>query len=657
MISDPRIVRFGAFELSLSTGELRRNGIKVKLQDQPFRLLAFLVARPGQVVSREELREQLWPTDFVDFDHSLNTAIRKLRAALDDAAENPRFVETLARRGYRFIAPVTVSDGTASPSLPVGEADPAASRTTHTQPSPRRFPLGPVLAATLLIAVASLGAFFVMRSRDTEAGRGISTVPRPEVGAIAVLPFINEDPATAHLSDGLSEIVIDTLSRVPDLRVMGRTTVFRFKGQAFDPRRIGRELNVAAIIIGTVRSQGDQQSVHVELIDTTDGSRIWGEQYETKDSTLLAVQGRISDDLAARLRRGLDRSRSGALRFSKNPQSYELYLKGLQAWNRRTPQHLHQAVTFFKRAIELDPEFAAAYAALSQTYGVMTGYQMMPSSEGAALVMATARKALELDPDNSDAYVSIATTKFRNLWDFPGAEEDYRRALALNPSNATGHQWYADYLRAMGRFGDARSAQDRSRELDPLSRVLNHAYCGSFLAERRYEEAIAVARRSEILGRFPNGDRCLMSTLTVLGDYEGVLAELNASEVPRPEVEALESAYRTRGAEGFLRERMKIIKQRGSGMDTTLDIASFHAILGENDAAFATLEDGYRHRISPIIAFHYTPLLDPLRDDPRFEDLARRIGLPPEALAAADELRRKRPFVTSVVVTAGGGGK
>lgn len=250
------IARFGAFELDLKTAELRRGGIRVKLQEQPFRLLAFLLARPGEVVSREELREQLWPTDFVDFDHSLNTAVRKLRAALDDSADNPRFVETLARRGYRFIAPVTMSGTTpAAAELPLAPPPP---------PPRRRGRLAiAVLAVLALIAVA---LFFVIRQRGNAS--------RAEVEAIAVLPFINEDPATEHLSDGLSEILIDTLSRMTDLRVMGRTTVFRFKGQPFDPRKIGRELKVAAVVIGTVRGEGDRQTIHVELIDTSDGSRM-----------------------------------------------------------------------------------------------------------------------------------------------------------------------------------------------------------------------------------------------------------------------------------------------------------------------------------------------------------------------------------------------
>lgn len=235
----------------------------MKLQEQPFRLLAFLVRRQGELVTREELREQLWPSDFVDFEHGLNTAIRKLRAALDDSADNPRFVETLARRGYRFIAPVTWSGEVQPP-----EAQPAAEvRTTSgLKPAAPLWRYAAVAAA--LIAIATVAALW-WRGRA-------AAPPARHTSAIAVLPFIPENGAAEHLSDGLSEILIDTLSRLTDLRVMGRTTVFRYKGRPFDAQKIGRELNVDAIVIGTVREDGGEQTIHVELIDSGDGTRMWG---------------------------------------------------------------------------------------------------------------------------------------------------------------------------------------------------------------------------------------------------------------------------------------------------------------------------------------------------------------------------------------------
>jgi DNA-binding winged helix-turn-helix (wHTH) protein len=230
--SAPRTARFGVFELDLRSGELRRDGVRVPLQEQPFRLLAFLIARPGEVISRDELHEKLWPSEFVVFDHGLNTAIRKLRTALDDSADNPRFIETLARRGYRFIAPVSWDGLTAAPA-------PAQAPSRRT---------GLLLIAALLL-VAAIAATFVFRRTEAAAP--------PSIGAVAVLPFTNDHAQTAHLSDGLTEELIDALSRQPSMRVMARTTVFRYKGQAVDPQTVGRDLDVGAVVLGNVRRDGD----------------------------------------------------------------------------------------------------------------------------------------------------------------------------------------------------------------------------------------------------------------------------------------------------------------------------------------------------------------------------------------------------------------
>lgn len=621
------IARFGAFELDLRTGELRRGGVRVKLQDQPFRLLAFLVRRHGELVTREELREQLWPSDFVDFERGLNTAIRKLRSALDDSADNPRFVETLARRGYRFIAPVTWSGGVQPPEAP--PAVEVGARALKPAAPLWRY----ATIAVALIAVATITALM---------WRGRAAAPPPvQTSAIAVLPFIPENGASEHLSDGLSEILINTLSRVTDLRVMGRTTVFRYKGRPFDAQKIGRELNVDAIVTGTVREEAGDQTIHVELIDSGDGTRIWGQRYDTAGSSLPAVQSRITQDLTVRLRRGLANARASSNVYSSNRRAYELYLQGLHSWNRRSPADLGRAVTYFKQAIDLDPGFAAAHAGLAQTYGVMVGYELIPSDEGTTLVLTSARKALALDPSNSEAYVSVASSKFRNLWDFEGAGQDYRRALELNPSNATAHQWYADYLRAMGRHEEAAAENDRAWELDPLSMPVNSARCHASVLDRKYEEAIARAR---LVTDAPTGNRCLATTLLLTGDYENAITELERMPFAKGSGGALRRAYREGGRDGFYRERLKLVLAQRSGFDNTLNIAETYAILGDADAAFAMLEEAYRLRISRLTQFHQWPPLDLIRDDPRFEDLVRRIGLPPEALAAADELRRQRPF-------------
>lgn len=598
-----RNARFGVFELDVQTGELRRDGVKVRLQEQPFRLLSMLLERPGEVVTREELRERLWPAEFVDFDHSLNAAIRKLRTALDDAADNPRFIETLARRGYRFIAPVSWS----------------SDRVVAQPPSPRRLPLIGVAIAALVVIVAVV----LVRQRMAPAHETVS--------AIAVLPFTNQDARTEYVSDGLTEILIDQLSRLPDLRVMARTSVFRFKGKTMDPKSAGNELKVAAVVVGNVRPEPDGYAIHVELVDVRDGTQIWGSQYHTRAADLPLAQSWIADDLSRELRRGLDPTRRRALArsYTRSSQAYDLYLKGLYAWNKRTRDDLEASIRYFKQALDLDPQLAAAYAGLANAYGVMTGYGILPAKDGVIQVTTAARKALELDPANAEAYTSLATTKFRNFWDFPGAEHDYRRALALNPNYATGHQWYADYLWSMGRWTEARREIDTAYKLDPFSMPITSAMCWSLVTERRYRDAIAFDQRAEKLDpRFANGP-CVYRAYLGLGENDAAAAGMIRS-VPNPAAAtALANAYRKSGRRGMIAMIQQYwIQQQGSDSSTPVAIAATYAELGNKDEAFAWLEKAYEQRVSRLTSFHVDPVFDPLRSDPRYDDLLRRIGLP-----------------------------
>jgi TolB-like protein/DNA-binding winged helix-turn-helix (wHTH) protein len=575
--------------------------VRVPLQEQPFRLLAILIARPGEVVSREELREQLWASEFVDFDHGLNTAIRKLRTALDDSADNPRFIETLARRGYRFIAPVSWDGDTAT--------------ATATEPPPRRRLLPIFIGAALLVlAIAGALIFRQMQAR-----------PAPTIWAVAVLPFTNDHVQTAHVSDGLTEELIDALSRLPSMRVMARTTVFRYKGKAVDPQAVGRDLDVGAVVLGDVRRDGETYRVRVELIDVRDGTQLWGNRFNVSAAELPALQNRIAELLFNRLRHG-QRAPGGR---TQNAEAYELYLKGLYAWNERGKDDLRQSIELFTRAAALDPTYAAPHAGLANAWGVMTGNGLISPDEGVPRVMAAARKALELDPENAEAYTSMATTKFRNLWDFAGAEKDYREALRLNPNYATGHQWYSDFLRSMGRFAEARRESDIAYKLDPLSTAITGGQCWSFYYEERYADAIAFARRaSEIDSRFAS-PACVSRALAALGDYEGVLRELRRMEVPLIKVEVLEAAYRQEGREGLYRKRLEaLLASQKADYNFPVEIAETYAALGNEDEAFRWLDIAVRHRVSRVTSINVHPDLKSLRDDPRFDALLRKIGLP-----------------------------
>lgn len=599
-LRQPQTARFGVFALDLRSGELRRDGVRVPLQEQPFRLLAFLIARPGDVISRDELHEQLWPSEFVDFDHGLNTAIRKLRTALDDSADNPRFIETLARRGYRFIAPVSWDGDTIAPP--------------PSKVVPGRTSLLVIAAVALLLAIA---AIFLLR-------RSPASVP-PSIGAVAVLPFTNDHPQTAHLSDGLTEELIDALSRQPSMRVMARTTVFRYKGQAVDPKTVGRDLDVGAVVVGNIRRDGDAYRVRVELIDVRDGSQLWGDHFQVSSVELPGLQNRIADLLFNRLRYG--KRVPGAQ--TQNAEAYQLYLKGLYAWNERGVDDLRRSIELFTRAAALDPTYAAPHAGMANAWGVMTGNGIISPEEGAPRVMAAARKALELDPANAEAYTSMATTKFRNLWDFAGAEADYRHALRLNPNYATGHQWYADFLRSMGRFAEARHEIDTAYKLDPFAPAITGARCWSFFFEERYAEGIAFARRAAEVDERCAAPTCVVRSMAALGDFEGMFREMRKLEAPRFEVAALEGAFRKEGREGLYRKRLEGFLASGKPeYSHPVEIAETWAALGNKDEAFRWLDIAARHRVSRVTMVNVNPELKALRDDPRFDELLKRIGLP-----------------------------
>ena len=598
-----KIARFGLYELDVTSGELRRDGIRVPLQDQPVRLLAFLLERGGDVVTREELRAALWPSEFVDFDHSLNTAIRKLRAALDDSADNPRFIETLARRGYRFIAPVAWDGASAKPvAVP-----------------PRRRSMGPALVVAV-IAVAVFAAAIVTFRK-----------PQPKrIDAIAVLPFVNADRDTQHINDGLTEILIDTMSRLPNLRVMAPTTVFRYKGAAIDPKRAGKELGVGAVVSGQLRRENMSYTIRVELIDATDGAQLWAKRYDISGTELPQVHRRIVADLGEELRRpDGDDKRAHTSSYATTWDAYELYTKGLYAWNQRSPADLKRALDYFNAAVAKDPNFAPAYSGLANTYGVMVGFGMLSVPDGTTKIVASAQKALDLDPNNAEALVSLATTKFRNVWDFPGAEADYKRALAINPNYATGHEWYADYLRSMGRWDEARREIATAYKLDPLSGPINTMRCFSLYYERRYPEAIETARRAGATDARLQSPHCVIFSLLAMGDLQGVANELRTIPPPYNAIASQGAdAYEAKGREAFLRAWAEGLERDPARRDQPVAIAGLYARLGDRDKAFMWLDRACDRRISLVTNINIEPAFDSLHDDPRWDALLRRIGLP-----------------------------
>ena len=475
------------------------------------------------------------------------------------------------------------------------------------------------IAALALLLIAAMAAF-IIRMRPTPAVAAAKTID-----AVAVLPFANDDPQTQYLSDGLTEILIDNLSHLPDLRVMARTTVFSYKGK--DPREAGRALNVNAVIAGNLRRRGNDYVIHVEMIDVKDGTQLWGSRFDASGNSLSTVQSDLSDVLTVQLRRGVSREqrRIGAQRYSGDPRAYDAYLLGLYAWNKRDIQN---ALRWFNEAIARDPKFGEAYAGLANTYGVMIGYGVIPVPEGTVKVMTAAQKALELDPNNATALVAIATSKYKNIWDFKGADADYRRALTLNPNYATGHEWYSELLRAMGRWEEARREVEIARRLDPRSWPINSEACFELYYERRYREAIEFSQRVAKIDPQLASPFCESKSLLALGDDKAATKALEV-KISVASWQPILAAYHRAGPEGDFRKSAELLERSQSDhVEAPVEIAEFYARAGDKDRTFAWLEKAYQRRVSRVTYINVEPAFDSVRSDPRFDDLLRRIGLP-----------------------------
>ncbi len=622
-----RAVRFGLFVADFLSGELRQNGHRIKIQEQPFQVLAALLERPGEIVTREELRRRLWLEEdtFVDFDHGLRTAILKLREALEDDADHPRFIETVPRHGYRFIAPIQWidSDGHRPPeiSLPV----PGIGRVSLTRQWGLALAAGAILGTLAVVLALNLGG-----ARDRVLGRGAD-----HIHSIAVLPFENVggNPQTAYLSDGLTGTLINQLAQLPGLQVMGRGTVFQYKDSRVDPRQTGRELKVGAVVTGRVRQQDDGLIIAVEMMDVARGTQIWGEQFNRKKADLFATQQEIARTVSEKLSLKLNGNANGALVRSHTPntQAYELYLKSrASAWALNLDD-LPMSVEYARLAIQADPQFALAYAALADAYATMGEFDLQPAAEVFPKAREAAQKALELDSTLPDPHGALALVKLIYDWDWVGTEGEIQRALELAPNRADFHGLKAMYLTAMGRPEEAVTEARRAVELDPYAQRLTLVTV--YTHARRYDDVIRETKR--VLEYKPDMPPTPLAYCYFLkGMYDEFLAllekhpemvNLNPEDVP-----AAREAFDRGGQQGYLDWVQDLYAKKlrqGQSMDV-FTLASMAASANHKDAAFRWLEKAYEQHSYTMLTLQTWPAWDSLRDDPRFQDLLRRMNFP-----------------------------
>src|SRR5580704_16855455 len=511
-----QIYRFADFEVDLRARQLRKHGTKIKLHGQPFQMLLMLLEPAGEVVSREQMQEKLWPADtFVDFEHSLNTSIKRLRQALNDSATEPRFIETLPRVGYRFIAPVTASASDESVADLAGQILQGPSTvsgipgTIDQASSPRHsfaWFLGLALAGVGIAGV--LVAFNVGRTRDRLAGvfrpsnnaAGVSATAKKSRRSVAVLPLQNlsADPSQNYFADGMTDELTTDLAQFADLRVISRTSAMHYKDGHETAPQIGKELGVDALVEGSVERVGDRVRIRAQLIDCATDRHLWAQSYDREMKDVLSMQTEAAREIADQVRGSVGNPpipEHSAKPAPVNPDAYEAYLKGRYFWNKRTPDGLNKSIEYFEQAIAKDPSFAAAYAGLADTYSIL-GSDVLPADVANSKARAAASKAIELDPSIAEGHAAMALVEFYYDWNWKQAEEEFRRAIELDPNYATAHQWYSYYLTAMLRFPEAVEQAEAAQQIDPLSLSINATLASRYRHAGRLDDAQRLGQRT-----------------------------------------------------------------------------------------------------------------------------------------------------------------
>ena len=643
---------FGAFEVDLEAGEVRKHGIRLKLQEQPFQVLALLLRRPGQVVTREELRTQLWSADtFVDFEHGLHSAINKLREALGDSADNPRFVETLPRRGYRFVGTVdSVSGPAPAPDIGRGMQAQTAARTATSEVPTSPETAGPMLVSrrrdhSVLVAVGTLAAFVVVLAdlnvggwRDRLLGRGAAP---PHIKSLAVLPLANlsGDPAQEYFADGMTEALISNLAQIRALsRVISRTSVMRYKGSRKSLPEIAQELNVDAVIEGTVQRSGGRVRVTAKLIPAATDSPLWARDYERDLSDVLKLQSDVARAVADEIRIQVtpeERARLAAAR-NINPQAHEAYLLGRHHL-RTNEEDLRQAIGHFERAIQLAPDYAAAYAGLSNAWLQRGTWGTKNQKEVAPLAHDNALKAVALDPQLAEAHIALGLVKIFD-WDWAGTEQEITRALELDPNSAEAHRTYGELLSALERHAEAIREMQRAEELDPLSSVIQSRYARALWRARKYEEAVLHVQRAIELDPNPGNvmPYWILGDLYVeMGRYDEAIASLKKAQSHGGNAVGISAdvagVYARMGKQKEARRMLEELKATTDPASfSNVELAHAYTALGDKDEAFKVLFRLVEERNSYATYIKAQPPLDNLHSDPRWKELLRRMNYPPE---------------------------
>jgi TolB-like protein/Tfp pilus assembly protein PilF len=589
------VYEFGPFRLDATERVLLRDGETVALTQKVFDVLVVLVQNCGHVVTRDKLLNEVWGDSFVE-EANLTQNIFVLRKVLGETPDGRPYIETIPRRGYRFVASVR--------ELP--DDTPAQMTEKH---------IGPRIV-----------------SKDQGAITQVNVL-----NSLAVLPLANAstNPETEYLSDGITESIINSLSKLPQLRVMARSTVFRYKNREVDPQQVGQGLGVKTVLVGRVLQLSDRLIIRTELVDVANGWQLWGEQYNRKFADILALQEEIAREISEKLKIKLtgEEKKRLAKRYTDDSEAYRLYLKGRYYWNKYTKEGLTKAIEYFNQSIDLDPNYALAYTGLADSYFRLSNAYLSPK-EAMPKARTAAMRAIEIDDTLPEAHASLGLIKMYHDWDWAAAEREYRRAIDLDPRSALGYHRLGTYLQLVGRLQESLASFRRAQELEPLSLLVNSLLALCLYLRRQYDEALE--QYGKTLDMDPNYLQARVGIGLVYeqkGMYEEAIAEFQAARVlthyaGAEELASLGCTYAVSGqrsaAEDVLAELMKRSKQNYLSPYT---VARIYIGLGETDLAFEWLERAYEERSEWLTWLKVDPRLDNIRSDPRFHNLLWLVGL------------------------------
>lgn len=643
----PRRFQFGVFQVDVSNGEVRKQGSKIKLQEKPFQLLVLLLEHAGRIATREELRRGLWSVDtFVDFDANLKTTLNKLRQVLGDSAENPIYIETVPRQGYRFLPPIVsleckpslTGDSVTEGALTGDARPPAISKSADVPTNASGTTTGSRLAdwqaisAVMLALVLVVAGIYALRTKSAPVLK-----PVQQRVLLLVLPFDNlsGDPTQEYFSDGLTDEMITLLGRqYPNgLSVIARTSAMRYRATQKALPQVARELGgVDYVLEGSVRRSGNHVGINAQLFRTRDQASLWAETYESGVADVLTIQSNVAGQIARALVLEVAPERGRQPRSDPNPKIYDAYLMGLYEANQRSEPSLRKSVEYFKTAIQGDASYAPPYAGLANSYLLLAGWLLMPPADAYPKAKAAALHALELDETLAEAHTTLAEAEHEYEWKWSDAEREFHRAIELDPNSAIAHKSYAEFLMHGARSAEAIREMERARDLDPLSLIVNTLVGFAYSNARQYDRAIEEYEKViQLDPQFAPAHYFLGGALTNVRQYDQALAHLQKARALTHGASLMSAGlargYALAGRREQAQQSLRELQLRGMHHYVSpYGLAQVYAALGDKSGALDMLDRAVNEHAFEVLFLRVDRSFDSLHENPRFEELLKRVG-------------------------------